>query len=108
MDAKRVMNEQRDILKLDFESQAEWRRQKATEYQNDKRNLEAAEIFDRLAATVLSIPEDVFAAYLELFEAPDGDEGEKHSEMMRSVGFHYWPRIAEEFARDFIANQTGG
>ena len=93
-----------DEFKLEFESQAEWRREKQKEYPNDKRNSEAAEIFDRLADTSLAIPADVFGAYLELFE--DGPDAERNSEMMRQVGFHYWPENAEQFVRDFIADRT--
>ena len=95
----------REQLKEEFEGQADWRRQKAGEYPDDKRNIEAAEIFDRLAAGALTIPSDVFAAYLELFE--EYPDAEKHAERMRSVGFHYWPETAEQFVRDFIAEQTG-
>ena len=42
-------------LQDDFKEQAEWRREKAEQYPDDKRHLEAAAIFDRLAATVDAI-----------------------------------------------------
>jgi hypothetical protein len=46
----------RQELQEEFERQAEWRRMKADEYpDDDTRNIEAAEIFDRLAATVADI-----------------------------------------------------
>ena len=34
----------------DFKEHAEWRREKAQQYPNEERNLEAAAILDRLAA----------------------------------------------------------
>ena len=42
-------------LRDDFKEQAEWRREKAEQDPDDKRQLEAAAIFDRLAATVDAI-----------------------------------------------------
>ena len=50
----------------DFKEHAEWRREKAQHYPNEERNLEAAAILDRLAATVDAIPQDVFVALSEL------------------------------------------
>ena len=58
-------------LQDDFKEQAEWRREKAEQYPDDKRHLEAAAIFDRLAATVDAIPQDVFIAFSKL-EVDDG------------------------------------
>ena len=49
----------------DFKEHAEWRRKKAQHYPNEERNLEAAAILDRLAATVDAIPQDVFVALSE-------------------------------------------
>ena len=42
-------------LQDDFKERAGWRREKAEQYPDDKRHLEAAAIFDRLAATVDAI-----------------------------------------------------
>ena len=48
-------------LRDHFEEQAEWRREKPERYPDDKRHLQkTAAIFDRLAATVDAIPQDVF------------------------------------------------
>ena len=60
-------------LRDDFKEQAARRREKAEQYPDDKRHLEAAAIFDRLAATVDAIPQDVFVAFSEL--GPDVDDG---------------------------------
>jgi hypothetical protein len=53
----------RQELQDAFKEQAEWRREKAKQSPDDKRHLEAAAIFDRLAATVDAIPQDVFIAF---------------------------------------------
>jgi hypothetical protein len=70
-------------LRGDFKEQAEWRREKAEQYPDDKRHLEAAAIFDRLAATVDAIPQDVFIAFSKL-EVDDGLlDVERWTEMLR-------------------------
>jgi hypothetical protein len=91
-------------LKELFESQAAWRREKAAQYPEDKRNQEAAEILDRLAATVADIPPDVLEAYYELFD--DVRDTEVEQEMLKQVGFSSAPRNAEQFVRDFIESRT--
>ena len=52
-------------LRDDFKEEAEWRREKAKQYPHDERYLAAATIFDRLAATVDAIPQDVFITFSE-------------------------------------------
>ena len=90
-------------LRDDFKEQAEWRREKAEQHPDDKRQPEAAAIFDRLAATVDAIPQDVFIAFskLEVDDAPL--DVERWTEMLRDVGFGLSPKTAEEFVRSFIA-----
>ena len=86
-------------LQDDFKEQAEWRREKAKQYPDDKRHLEAAAIFDRLAATVDAIPQDVFIAFSKL-EVDDGLlDVERWTAMLRDVGFGLSPKTAEEFVR---------
>jgi hypothetical protein len=48
-------------------------REKAQHYPNEERNLEAAAILDRLAATVDAIPQDVFLTLSELGPNVDDD-----------------------------------
>jgi hypothetical protein len=95
-------------LRDDFKEQAEWRREKAKQCPDDKRHLEAAAIFDRLAATVNAIPQDVFIAFSE--PGPDLADGlldvERWTEMLREVGFGSSPETAQEFVRSFIADRT--
>jgi hypothetical protein len=90
-----------------FREQAEWRREKAKQYPAAARNLKAAAAFDRLAATVDAIPQDVFEAYSELGGVHDGLlDVERWTEMLRDVGFNSAPETAEDFIRSFIADRT--
>ena len=92
-------------LRDDFKEQAEWRRAKAEQYPDDKRHLEAAAIFDRLAATVDAIPQDLFIAFSKL-EVDDGLlDVERWTEVLRDVGFGSSPETAEDFVRSFIADR---
>jgi hypothetical protein len=92
----------------DFKEHAEWRREKAQHYPAEERNLEAAAILDRLAATVDAIPQDVFVALSELGPNVDDDllDVEQWTEMLRDVGFQSAPKNAEDFVRSFIADRT--
>jgi hypothetical protein len=98
----------RSELRDDFKEQADWRRETAKQHPDDKRHLEAAAIFDLLAATVDTVPQDVFIAYSE----PGSDladgllDVERWTEMLRDVGFRSSPETAEEFVRSFIADRT--
>ena len=90
-----------------FKEQAEWRREKARQYPNEEHNLEAAAIFDRLAATVDAIPQDVFVALSELGNVDDGLlDVERWTEMLCDVAFSSSPETAEDFVRSFIADRT--
>lgn len=89
----------RDQLRETFECQAEWRREKAVEYPDDRRNLKAADLFDRLAATVDAIPADVLNVYANLDPETAVLEQQMH---LRSVGFHFNPPDAETFLRTLI------
>jgi hypothetical protein len=92
-------SDRRDMLRETFERQAESRREKAAQHPTDERNAEAAELLDKLAATVSDIPADVLSAY---YADWNDDDSEAESEMMRYVGFHTEPSTAEEFARSFV------
>ena len=96
-------SERRIALVEIFEGQAEWRRQKAAEYPDDKHNLEAATIFDRLAKSVADVPPAILNAFFELYEDYEGDE---LSEQLRMVGFQSDPKTADDFCKSCIASQT--
>jgi hypothetical protein len=93
-------------LKTKFEMQAEWRREKAEEYPNDKRNQKAAEIFDRLLPTVHDIAPNVIHSYRDFCNGRDPNDPlpaiEIEQEHLRNVGFHTEPQNAEEFLRELI------
>ena len=55
-------DEIREALRLDFEQTADWRRSKAAESQEDSRNLEAAALLDKLAASVETVAPDLLDA----------------------------------------------
>jgi hypothetical protein len=95
----------RSELRDDFKEQADWRRETAKQHPDDKRHLEAAAIFDRLAATVDAIPQDVFRTFSE----SDVNDGlldvERWTQMLCDVGFGSSPETAEDFVRSFIADR---
>jgi hypothetical protein len=91
----------REMLKAELEGQAEWRRLKAVEYPDDRRNLDSAEEYDRLAKTVKDIPNDLLVAYAEAFE--DAPDSERWEEMLKNIfrGFSYFDD-ARELVQAFI------
>src|SRR5262249_62042046 len=95
--------ERRIVLVEIFEGKAQWRRQKAVERPNDKRNLEAATILDRLAKSVDSVTPTTLNSFFELY---DDYEGEELSEELRQGGFHSDPKTAEDFCRSYIASRA--
>ena len=50
---------------LDFEQTADWRGSKAAEHPEDSRNLEAAALLDKLAASVETVAPDLLDANAE-------------------------------------------
>ena len=92
-------------LRDDFKEQAEWRREKAEQHPNDKRHLEAAAIFDRLATAVDAIPQDVFRTFSEAGVNDGLLDVERWTEMLHDVGFGSSPETAEDFVRSFIADR---
>ena len=80
----------------------------AKQYPHDERYLAAATIFDRLAATVDDIPQDLFLAFSE--PGPDVTDGlldvERWTEMLRDVGVGSSPKTAEDFVKSFIVDRA--
>ena len=106
MAQKLTDDEIREALRLDFEQTADWRRSKAAEYPEDSRNLEAAALLDKLAASVETVAPDLLDAYGSLRD--DYMDSERHSEMFRQIGFHSWPETAEDFVKACIADRAMG
>jgi hypothetical protein len=73
----------RNMLTGELEDQAQWRRRKAAEYPDDRRNLDSAEEYERLAKTVKDIPDDLLVAYSEAFE--DMPDSERWQEMLKDI-----------------------
>jgi hypothetical protein len=91
----------RQMLKSELEDQAEWRRQKAVEYPDDRRNLDSAEEYERLAKTVKDIPRDLLVAYSECFD--DAPDSERWGEMLKDIfrGFSDF-KDARELVQAFV------
>jgi hypothetical protein len=93
------------FLKSDFQEAAIRRREEATKTPLDERYYEAMKLLAALADTVDQIEPSLLAAYAELWEGPV--ESEAHSELLRQVGFSFWPSTAAEFVSRFISKLTG-
>jgi hypothetical protein len=96
-----------ESLRLDFGETARWRREKAAEHPEDSRNVEAAELLDRLAKTIKDVDPTLLDAYGSLWD-DDVQDSEQHSEMLRLIGFQSFPHTAEEFVKEYITKRTGG
>jgi hypothetical protein len=88
-----------DMLPDFFKDTAGWRREKAAEHPDDARNLEAAELLERLALTV---PTDHMLAR-KIVEADDSEDAGMFSEafngVLTRIGFDSAPKTADEFLR---------
>ena len=96
----------REALRLDFEQTADWRRSQSCRVQRTVGNLEAAELLDKLAASVETVAPDLLDAYGSLRD--DYMNSEQHSEMFRQIGSRSWPETAEDFVKACIADRAMG
>lgn len=100
---------------LELSDKADWRRKKARQYPDDERNLDAAELLDRLASQVLALEGSSAAATFEkeydaIFSADDQDEShDRAREIMRlwaeyraGIGFRIFPGTGEAILRDLM------
>lgn len=92
-----------DWLQDAFKQTAEWRREKAAEHPDDTRNAEAAILLDRLAATVEDTLLPTLLRYHELFSDDDPSVLERQNDLLKEIGFHRWPKDAEDFLTEFLA-----
>lgn len=95
-----------DWLRDAFKQTAEWRREKASEHPDDERNAEAAVLLDRLATTVEDASISLLLRYHELFSDDDPDVTERQNDRLKEIGFHRWPKDAEDFLTDFLASAS--
>ena len=84
------------IIGFQVESTAEWRRQKADQFPNDQRNLEAAEELERLAAEIDRLEGSEIHQRIDELSSLSGEvEGGFYEELsesvsaeLRNIGFH--------------------
>ncbi|MGI4747601.1 MAG: hypothetical protein ACRYGI_14210 [Janthinobacterium lividum] len=106
-----------EMTALELSDKADWRRKKAQQYPDDERNLDSAELLDRLAGEVLALEGSAAAATFEkdydaIFSEEDKDEDENHDrarEIMRlwaeyraGIGFRIFPDTGEGILRDLM------
>ena len=95
------------LLRMNLRGSADWRRRKAGEHPRDAvRNLAAASVLDRLAATVKDIHPDYAIPYLELTDGSADDAlriAKTEQEMIKAAGFDLHWESAEEFVKEMIA-----
>ena len=99
----------REHLQNEIENTAHWRREKAVEFPDDRRNLEAANLLEAMAATVADISPLLMRKYLAVWDHDDDnhDDGnmaatELHSDMLRAVGFSSAYKSATDFVESFL------
>jgi len=93
-------------LKNEFLKTANWRREQAIDYPDDKWNFEAVALLDRLTNTVDEIHPRLLEAYA--WEGDGLSGAETQSEMLRAVAFDWAPQTASEFVSEFISKMRSG
>ena len=98
------------MLAETLESQAEWCRQKALEYPEDRRNVDAAEFLEKLAKEASKLDQNHFLVKRlkkrldRLGAKNDGyylfSEGQ--SEYHRQIGFSEFPSTVRQYLEDLI------
>jgi hypothetical protein len=88
-----------------MEHTAEWRREKAEEFSNDSRNIEAAEELERLAKEVSELDGSEISQRIDQLEAMSDDANysmvEWLSEELRAVGFRTCYKDGAEFLKTY-------
>ena len=99
------ISEEMDSLALMLESIAEWRREKARDFPEDARNLEAAELLEKLAAECRNTEAEGehFKAWSAFWETEGYRASEAASSCLKEIGFHSWPSDIEDLCRNFMA-----
>jgi hypothetical protein len=90
---------------VDCEGTAYWRREKALEFSDDSRNLEAAHEVDRLAVEIAALEGSELHAQLDTF-FEDEDEGmiamAVIGDVLRQVGFSRWYATGDELLQTIV------
>jgi hypothetical protein len=90
---------------VDCAGTAYWRRSKAVEFPDDRRNLEAAEELERLAAEISLLEgSELHARLAKCFEDEDGVMVAMAiiNEILRQVGFSRWYGTGEELLQAIV------
>jgi L-fucose isomerase-like protein len=86
-----------------MEHMAEWRRGKAEEFSNDRRNMEAAEELERLGKEISELDGSEISQRIDQLEAVSDDANysmvEWLSEELRAVGFRSYYKDGAEFLK---------
>ena len=101
-----TIKEAREHLVMDLQGTADWRRRLATQQPADTRNIEAAEMLDKLAGEVKNLDDATFDSYAHLWS--DYTNGETHFEVLRSIGFSCYPATAGQLVKQLIAHRSIG
>ena len=100
-----------ESLALELSAKADWRRGKARQYPDDERNLDSAELLDRLAGEVLALEGSPDAmAFEEQHDAIfSGNDNDRARAVMRSwsdyragIGFKIFPDTGRMVLRDLL------
>jgi hypothetical protein len=86
---------------VDLEGTAAWRWRVVEEYPEDPRNRRVAEILDQLASEVAALNGSPLHLRLETFLDVEM-LGQEISEMLRAIGFRYFPQSAPQLIEDII------
>ena len=95
----------REQLAIDLLLTADWRRRRACQCPDDRRDADAAALLDKLAVSVNQIDDEMIDCCVSLWG--DAREWELWSEMRREIGFHRWPANAAELVAEFITVASG-
>lgn len=98
-----------EMTALELSDKADWRRQKARQYPDDERNLDAAELLDRLAGEVLALEDSPAALAFETacdIVFSDEDRARKlmllWSDYRSGIGFRLFPDTGETVLQDLM------
>jgi restriction system protein len=95
-----------ELIVFDVESTAYWRRQTSERFPEDHRNIEAAEILERLALEVRALAGSAVHERLARLaqEDVDGNFSNILSELLRAIGFRSFPSSGEAFVDELVLN----
>jgi restriction system protein len=94
-----------DLIVINVESTAYWRRQKAEEFPEDQRNIQAADMLERLATELRALEGTALHERVARLAEEDGENFSfTLSEFLRAVGFRSFPSSGEDFLNEFLFN----